>query len=176
MMSPKVIGSEVMPALDAPLLVDNRVMASEAETAAVAAAIAPLAVAGDVFALWGGLGCGKTVFARGFVRAWMGVGEEVPSPTFTLVQTYDAPPPLQAPIYHFDLFRIRTADEAIELGIEDAFTAGVALIEWPARLDSWLPERRLDVILADGDRADARRLSMAGPPSWHRRLEEAGLV
>lgn len=143
---------------------------------AMAAAIAPLAMVGDVFALWGGLGCGKTVFARGFIRKLIAEDAEIPSPTFTLVQTYSAPSHLRATIYHFDLFRLCTPGEAIELGIEDAFSTGITLIEWPDRIGSYLPAEHLDVILDDDNGADSRTLSVAGSKSWLKRLKEAHIV
>jgi tRNA threonylcarbamoyladenosine biosynthesis protein TsaE len=157
-------------------LIRDRMIRSEREMEAMAAAIAPLAIAGDVFALWGGLGCGKTVFARGFIRELTAKDEEIPSPTFTLVQTYSAHRHLRAPIYHFDLFRLCTPDEAIELGIEDAFSVGITLIEWPDRIGSYLPDEHLDVILDDNVGADSRTLSVAGSTSWSKRLKEAHIV
>ena len=106
--------------------------------------------------------------------------EEVPSPTFTLVQTYD--PPGEAPggadaaVWHFDLYRIDDAREAFELGIEEAFATGIALIEWPDRLGPLLPERRLAVTLAPGPSRESRVALIDGDATWLRRLSEAGLA
>ena len=113
----------------------------ERATAALAARIAALARAGDVIALEGELGAGKTSFARAFIRA-RGSDEAVPSPTFTLVQVYEIG---DVPIWHFDAYRLRDPDEAWELGIEDAFRDGISLIEWPERLGHLLPARRLRI-------------------------------
>src|SRR4051812_29949378 len=104
------------------------VLPDEAATAALAGRLAPLAARGDVVALTGALGAGKTSFARGFIAARAGRPIEVPSPTFTLVQTYDLP---SGPIWHFDLYRLERPDDAIELGIDEAFADGISLIEWP---------------------------------------------
>ena len=90
----------------------------EAATAALATRLARLVRRGDVIALKGELGAGKTVFARAFIQARAGGGEEVPSPTFTLVQVYEMP---DAALWHFDCYRLRDPEEAWELGIEDAF-------------------------------------------------------
>ena len=153
-------------------------LSDETATEALAAALARLARPGDVFALRGELGAGKTTFARAFIhacaKAEVGPGdEEVPSPTFTLVQTYDLP---GGTVYHFDLFRIETPDEADELGFDDAIADGIALIEWPERLGSRLPARRLEITLSAGAEPTSRRVTIAGAGSWHRRLKEARLV
>src|SRR5579884_1615816 len=121
----------------------------EAATTALAARLAEQARPGDVIALRGDLGSGKTTFARAFIRA-LGGGEEVPSPSFTLVQLYEL---AAATVWHFDLYRLRSPEEAWELGIEEAFAGGIALIEWPERLGALLPERRLD----DAARTDRGR-------------------
>lgn len=144
-------------------------LADEAATARVAAALAALAQAGDVIALAGDLGTGKTAFARAFVRALTDPDEEVPSPTFTLTQTYDAD---DLTIWHFDLYRLERPEDALELGIEDAFADGVSLIEWPDRLGRLLPPDRLDVTLARGAAPGARRITFSGPPAWAARIEE----
>jgi tRNA threonylcarbamoyladenosine biosynthesis protein TsaE len=141
----------------------------EAATAALAARLAAIACPGDVIALEGDLGAGKTTFARAFIRASGVVDEEVPSPTFTLVQTYEA---AQAAIWHFDLYRLTAADEAWELAIEEAFAAGVSLIEWPDRLGHLLPRHRLQISLEFGDRAEARRAIIDGDAAWRARLRE----
>ncbi|MPY73258.1 MAG: tRNA (adenosine(37)-N6)-threonylcarbamoyltransferase complex ATPase subunit type 1 TsaE [Alphaproteobacteria bacterium] len=141
----------------------------DAETARVAAAVAHVSIAGDVLALAGDLGSGKTAFARGFIRALTAPDEEVPSPTFTLVQTYAA---AGRTIYHFDLYRIEAPDEAWELGIEEAFAGGVTLIEWPERLGRLLPADRLDIRLntPPGGGASERRITLIAGPSWRGRL------
>jgi len=148
----------------------------EAATAAFAARLAPLAGPGDVIALWGGLGTGKTVFARAFIRARGNPDEEVPSPTFTLVQVYDPAAGFSGSVYHFDLYRLDAPEDAFELDIEDAFAEGISLIEWPDRLGPLLPDARLDVTLAHGASPESRRLSLSGVGGWRARLTEAGLV
>jgi len=138
----------------------------EIATAALAARIAAVAAPSDIIALKGDLGSGKTAFARAFIRA-RGNQDEVPSPTFTLVQIYDAG---QTVIWHFDLYRIRAPEEAWELGIEDAFIAGISLIEWPERLGPLLPDRRLELGFAFGDGLGARRIAMDPSTEWKTRL------
>jgi tRNA threonylcarbamoyladenosine biosynthesis protein TsaE len=142
-------------------------LADEAATRRAAALLAGLARRGDVIALHGDLGAGKTTFARGFIAALAPEEEAVPSPTFTLVQTY---PGARGEIWHFDLYRLKQADEAWELGIEAAFAEGISLIEWPAHLGSLLPSNRLDVTLAPGDSPESRRLELSGAGDWPERL------
>ena len=145
-----------------------------AATEALAAAVAAQARVRDVVTLSGDLGAGKTAFARGFLRARPG-GEsigEVPSPTFTLVQVYEL---AGVPVWHFDLYRLARAEDAWELGIEEAFSDAISLIEWPDRLGNLLPEDRLDVALAAGPTADSRRATLTGHGSWASRLEEMSL-
>ena len=109
-------------------------LADQAATGRFAARVAALLARGDLVCLSGSLGAGKTVFARGVITTLAAKFEtpvdEVPSPTFTLVQLYDFPVFM---LYHFDLYRIERADEVYELGIEDALAEGVSLIEWPDR-------------------------------------------
>jgi tRNA threonylcarbamoyladenosine biosynthesis protein TsaE len=136
----------------------------ERATVALAARVAGVAARGDVIALSGPLGAGKTVFARAFIRARGGIGE-VPSPTFTLVQTYELP---EGAIWHFDCYRLKEADEAWELGIEDAFRDGISLIEWPERIETLLPADRLRVDLAPGASSGSRRAALSG---WRDRLD-----
>ena len=150
-----------MPVVDLP---------NEAATAAFAARISALAARGDIIALKGDLGAGKTTFARGFIRA-RGCEEEVPSPTFTLVQIYELAP---AAIWHFDLYRLKSPEEAWELDIEEAFAEGISLIEWPERLDPLLPQRRLQIEFLFGDQPEARRAALDAGESWQKRL--AGIV
>ena len=132
---------------------------SEDATNALAGKLAGRARIGDVLALQGDLGTGKTVFARAFIRAVCGAETEVPSPTFTLLQVYDD---AETPIYHFDLYRLETSDEALELGIDDAFAEGISLIEWPERLGNLLPATCLRLTLSHADRTDAREVRISG--------------
>jgi tRNA threonylcarbamoyladenosine biosynthesis protein TsaE len=142
----------------------------ETATAGLAARLAALARPGDVIALKGELGAGKTTFARAFIAARGGIGD-VPSPTFTLVQLYELP---DAVIWHFDCYRLRDPDEAWELGIEDAFDDSISLIEWPERMGSLVPPRRLEITLLIGARPSARRAMIDPGPDWKARA--AGLA
>jgi tRNA threonylcarbamoyladenosine biosynthesis protein TsaE len=141
-------------------------LSDENATAALAARVAALARPGDVIALKGELGAGKTSFARAFIRA-RGGNEEVPSPTFTLAQVYEL---AEAAIWHFDCYRLRDPEEAWELGIEDAFRDGISLIEWPERLGSLLPMRRLEITLFPGATPNTRRAEIDAGPDWTDRL------
>jgi tRNA threonylcarbamoyladenosine biosynthesis protein TsaE len=118
---------------------------TEADTLAVASRLAAEASKGDIFLLEGDLGAGKTAFARAFIRSLSGdSGQEVPSPTFTLLQTYDTP---QGEVWHFDLYRLKDPDEIFELGWEDALAEGILLIEWPDRLGPHRPARCITIRL-----------------------------
>jgi len=122
-----------------------RELPDEAATARAAAVLAARLRPGDVVALHGDLGAGKTAFARAAIRALLGDPDaEVPSPTFTLVQTYEAP---SATVWHFDLYRLADPAEVWELGWEEAVAGGIVLVEWPERLGSLLPARRIDALL-----------------------------
>jgi tRNA threonylcarbamoyladenosine biosynthesis protein TsaE len=138
----------------------------ETATEALASRIAAVARPADVIALKGELGAGKTALARAFIRA-RGNPDEVPSPTFTLVQIYDAD---TTEIWHFDLYRLRNPGDAWELGIEDAFASAISLIEWPERLGPLLPERRLEIGLYYGDDPGARRALLDPSKEWQGRL------
>lgn len=151
-------------------------LADEAATAALARTLSRQAKAGDVIALSGDLGAGKTSFARAFINALPreegsgepGAPEEVPSPTFTLVQLYER---AAAQVWHFDLYRLEQADEAYELGIEEAFSEGISLIEWPERLGGLLPADRLDLQLGFGSAPETRTATLTAAGSWQPRLE-----
>ena len=151
----------------------------EASTQALARALAALVRAGDVIALSGDLGSGKTVFARAFISALPAEDgaasgeEEVPSPTFTLVQTYARKP---APVWHFDFYRVTRPEEAFELGLEEALATGVSLVEWPERIAGLLPARRLDLRLDFADAPDGRRAVLSGGGDWPARLVDLGLA
>jgi tRNA threonylcarbamoyladenosine biosynthesis protein TsaE len=128
-------------------------LADLAATEALARRLAVLAEAGDIIGLGGNLGAGKTAFARAFIRARTGE-TEVPSPTFTLVQTYEGG---GAPIWHFDLYRLQDSAEIYELGIEEAFETAISLIEWPERMAGDEPPDWLELRLEPGAEAGARR-------------------
>lgn len=109
---------------------------TEENTRFLAKKVAKGAKKGDVFALFGTLGAGKSTFSRYFIEHLSGA-TEIPSPTFTLVQTYDA---ADFEIYHYDMYRLKSPEEAYELDIEEAFYNGVSLIEWPEKIGSLLPK------------------------------------
>lgn len=139
-------------------------------TERLGAAIAGLLRRGDIVALYGDLGTGKTALTRALVRR-LGYSGEVPSPTFTLVQSYEV---LPVPVWHFDLYRIDDPEEILELGIEEAFAEAISVIEWPERMGALLPADRLDVVLSYAGRGERRRAILTGRGSWRARLAEAG--
>jgi tRNA threonylcarbamoyladenosine biosynthesis protein TsaE len=145
-----------------------------AATRSLAARVAALAKAGDTIALEGPLGAGKTSFARFFIEALAKsesrAVEEVPSPTFTLVQTYDFD---RFTVYHFDLYRIADPSEALELGLEDALAEGVCLIEWPEKLGPYLPVDRFHIALALTAAPDVRMARIDALGSWRERWRDA---
>lgn len=133
-----------------------------AAVARLGAAIATHLAPGDAVTLSGDLGAGKTTLARAILLA-LGHDGEVPSPTFTLLQTYDLP---RLSVAHFDLYRVETACELAELGFEDVFAGGAALIEWPEIAADILPPDRLDVALSAEPRA-ARLTGHGRWKGWH---------
>jgi tRNA threonylcarbamoyladenosine biosynthesis protein TsaE len=137
-----------------------------AATERLAAIIAAQARPGDAILLSGDLGAGKTHFARAFINALTAAPEDVPSPTFTLVQTYDAlAQAAPVKIWHFDLYRLKSPEETLELGIDEVFVEGIALIEWPDRLGYFTPREHLELRLAiTGD--GARKATLVPTPSW----------
>jgi tRNA threonylcarbamoyladenosine biosynthesis protein TsaE len=141
-------------------------LADESETAALAARLAPLLRRGDVVTLSGDLGSGKTSFARALLRA-LGHRGEVPSPTFTLAQVYDVAP---CPLWHLDLYRLTAADEALEIGIEEALAEAITLIEWPEVAGALLPAGRLDIRFDFAASETVRRVTLTGRGDWLRRL------
>ena len=134
---------------------------SESDLSALASRLAATLRPGDIVALSGDLGAGKTTFARGVLRA-LGWAGEVPSPTFTLVQSYPTAPE----VWHVDLYRLNDAAEADALGLWE--TGAALLIEWPERLAGALPAEALGLRL-DGAGEATRRLTWTVPPSWEGR-------
>ena len=137
----------------------------DAATRTLSAHLATLLRAGDVVALHGDLGAGKTTLTRGLIQALCDANEEVPSPTYTLVQSYEGP---EFPIWHFDLYRMNTPDEVMELGWDETQN-GVALIEWPERAGRYLPTVRLDLTLQIVGEQRRARLEPVGE-DWQKRL------
>jgi len=146
----------------------DRLLADEAATIEAGNDIAAALKKGDVLALRGDLGAGKTTLARAIIRSLAGDADlEVPSPTFTLVQTY----PGRLPVAHFDLYRIGDAEETRELGLDEASVEGATLVEWPDKAGIYLPETTIHVKLLED--AAGRRLSIDGPQPAIERLERS---
>lgn len=141
-------------------------LANDKATRDFGAKLAQVLRAGDVVCLRGDLGAGKTSLARGFINALCDVSE-VPSPTYTLVQTYTAP---KFDIWHFDLYRLDAPDDVWELGIEEALEDGVCLIEWPERIETLLSGAELNIDI--GFAETGRVATVSGNADWQERLRE----
>lgn len=139
---------------------------AEADTATLGREIARHLAAGDTVTLSGPLGSGKTVLARAVVRTFL-AREEVPSPTFTLVQTYETQ---NFTIAHVDLYRVKAQSELRELGLDEALERGMLLIEWPDRMGLQLPGDRLDIMFEAID-GESRLMKLVGRGSWSTRLK-----
>jgi tRNA threonylcarbamoyladenosine biosynthesis protein TsaE len=140
------------------------------ETCQLAQALAPKLRPGDVLLLTGGIGAGKTHFARCLILASLEQPQDVPSPTYTLVQTY---PGKSAEIWHADLYRLSDASEVDELGLTAAFTSAICLVEWPDRLGSQTPANALHLCFEDGQGDDTRILTLTwSDPAWDAKLKE----
>ncbi|MEM6659661.1 MAG: tRNA (adenosine(37)-N6)-threonylcarbamoyltransferase complex ATPase subunit type 1 TsaE [Pseudomonadota bacterium] len=128
--------------------------------------------AGDTLLLQGPIGSGKTHFARSLIQSLMDVPEDVPSPTFTLVQAYGTQ---DAEIWHCDLYRLTAVEEVEELGLIDAFDSALCLVEWPDKLGPLTPPAALTVrFQIDPDLMDTRRLTLSwSDPKWSQKLEIA---
>ncbi|BAV49492.1 bifunctional tRNA (adenosine(37)-N6)-threonylcarbamoyltransferase complex ATPase subunit type 1 TsaE/phosphotransferase [Mesorhizobium sp. 113-1-2] len=141
-------------------LVLERLLTDETQTARLGEDLALALRAGDVLALKGDLGAGKSTLARALIRALADdAGLDVPSPTFTLVQSYDT----RIPVHHFDLYRLSSAAELDELGFDEALTQGAALVEWPERAEGYLPKTTLLIELVQHGEGRLARLSGQGP-------------
>lgn len=149
-------------------------LADSKQTQKLAASLASVCKAGDVVLLYGEVGAGKTTFARGFIQSLTGSGEDIVSPTFTLVQVYDIDSRLRVDvnavkIYHCDLYRLKHEQEIEELGLEEAFTNAITLIEWPEIAKSYLPDDALEIYLTIGD--GGRKIIIKGNEKWQERLK-----
>ncbi len=141
---------------------------SEPALLRLGAQLAFVARRGDLLALSGDLGAGKTTLARAVIQSLTGdKGEEIPSPTFTLVQSYATP---RMPVAHLDLYRLRAPAELDELGLDLALRDGIAIVEWPEQAGDQLPADRLTVRLDDSNGGAARRVTLTGHGDWAARL------
>jgi tRNA threonylcarbamoyladenosine biosynthesis protein TsaE len=128
--------------------------------------LADSAKEGDVIALAGPIGAGKTTFARFFITA-VGYDEDVPSPTFNLVQVYEG---ARLTVWHFDLYRLERPDEIYELGVEQAYEEGVTLVEWPERMGDLLPADVLMLSFKPGLSERERKVDIIASGGWEDRL------
>lgn len=130
-------------------------------TTRLGASLAGQLAAGDCLLLSGPIGAGKSHLARALIRSRLGRAEDVPSPSFTLVQIYEA---AGVDIWHADLYRLSHPDEALELGLADAFETAITLVEWPERLGSAAPDNALRLSLSIKGEGRRARLSAPGRP------------
>ena len=140
---------------------------SQLDTENFANQLADLLAPSDVILLSGDLGGGKSTFARALIRRLTNPNEEVPSPTFTLVQTYESE---KFPIWHFDLYRLEFPEEIWELGFED-IQSGVALIEWPEKMGMYMPSEALHLTFEYGETEGERRVTLKAPLLWLNRIQ-----
>jgi tRNA threonylcarbamoyladenosine biosynthesis protein TsaE len=145
-------------------------LATEDDTAAFGAWLGRHVAAGDAVLLSGPIGAGKSHLARALIRDRLGnPGEEVPSPTYTLVQTYET---AGTSIWHTDLYRIMHPDEVIELGLDMAFRDAVVLVEWPERLGNWRPANAIRIDLKPQGNDRIARIGVGARPALARALRD----
>lgn len=142
---------------------------SAESTTALGHAIAPALAPGDCLLLRGALGAGKSHLARAIIQARLGRLEDVPSPSFTLVQTYET---ADCDLWHADLYRLSHPDDVIELGLDDAFASDICLVEWPDRLGRLTPKDAIDVTLEAAGDGRLATISFAGRPALALALKE----
>jgi tRNA threonylcarbamoyladenosine biosynthesis protein TsaE len=135
------------------------ILENEEQTHLLATRIAQQCRIGDAVLLRGGLGVGKSSFARGFINSFYDTPTEVPSPTFTLIQTYEIP---NGEIWHCDLYRIEHEHDLHEIGIEDGVFGAITLVEWPDIADRYLSHNRLCITLDYGKTEGTRSCTIEG--------------
>lgn len=138
-----------------------------ADTKKLAEQLADLCAIEEVIGLKGDLGSGKTEFARHFIRHIALEDPVVQSPTFNLVHVYKT---VKGTIWHFDLYRLQAAKEVFELGIEDAMSFGISLIEWPEIIQDILPENYLEINFSFTESDNARYVDITAYGGWHAKL------
>ena len=143
-------------------------VACESQTVDLGRRLSALFRAGDTVALSGDLGAGKTTFVRAMIQTLCGADQEVPSPTFTIVQVYESKDLLE--IWHVDLYRLHDQEEMSELGVGDALACALVLIEWPDRAGTCLPVKRLEIEIHFCDKPEVRSFVFRGGSEWAKRL------
>ena len=138
----------------------------ETATQALGVAVARVLCAGEAVCLSGPLGAGKSSLARALIRALTRADEEVPSPTYTLVQSYEG---AAFPLTHFDLYRLKKPEDIEELGLDEALDVGAAIIEWPQRLHDRLPPDRLSIEIEPTPDGSARTAKLSFHGAWEGR-------
>lgn len=157
-----------------PVLFCDLCLPSPDATTAFATRLGQVLRAGDVVGLRGPVGAGKSHFSRALIQSLQTIAgqlpEDVPSPTFTLVQTYHAG---GLEVWHCDLYRLGDPGEVLELGLDEAFETAACLVEWPDRLgEAWPEQTALDLTLSQGPGDDTRMLTLSGNADWSTRLKE----
>ncbi|MDJ0823743.1 MAG: tRNA (adenosine(37)-N6)-threonylcarbamoyltransferase complex ATPase subunit type 1 TsaE [Paracoccaceae bacterium] len=148
----------------------RRILSSPDNTAAFARALGTRLHPGDVLLLSGPIGAGKSHFARALIQSLQDTPEDVPSPTFTLVQVYDT---RAGELWHADLYRLSDPDQCVELGLTDAFETAICLIEWPDRLTDLTPQNALEMRFSAGQTEKERILTLDWTdPRWNVLLSE----
>jgi len=146
------------------------ILQSPDATGALARRLAPHLEPGDTLLLSGEIGAGKTFFVRQLLLEILSIPEDIPSPTFTIVQTYDT---VRGEVWHVDLYRLETTSEVIELGLLDAFADAICLVEWPDRLGELAPDSALTLAFSDGMHEEERNLSVTWQDTrWDMLMDE----